>query len=57
MDTISYQFYGDNTSAYAGDQFKVWLPSALSVQFDYHYLGPWYVNASLIYGFPCRSPR
>lgn len=51
MDTISYRFYGDNTSAYSGDSFKIWLPSALSAQFDYHYQGPWYVNASLIYGF------
>jgi hypothetical protein len=51
LDTISYQFYGNTTDAYAGDHFKVWLPSALSAQFDYHYLGPWYFNASLIYGF------
>jgi hypothetical protein len=52
MDTVSYQFYGDYTSSYRGDVIRIWLPSALSVQFDYHYLGPWYVNASLIYGFP-----
>lgn len=52
MDTVSYQFYGDYNAAYRGDVVKVWLPSALSVQFDYHYTGPWYVNASLIYGFP-----
>jgi hypothetical protein len=52
MDTVSYQFYGDYNAAYRGDIVKVWLPTALSVQFDYHYLGPWYVNASLIYGFP-----
>lgn len=49
LDTISYKFYGDYTSAYAGDKFKVWLPAALSVQLDYHYMGNWYVNASLIY--------
>ncbi len=52
LDTLSYQFYGDNTSAYSGDQFTLWLPSALSVQFDYHLRENWYVNASLIYGFP-----
>ncbi len=52
LDTLSYQFYGDNTSAYAGDNFTLWLPSALSVQFDYHVQRSWYVNASLIYGFP-----
>ena len=52
LDTLSYQFYGDTTSAYAGDKFTLWLPSALSVQFDYHLRKYWYVNASLIYGFP-----
>lgn len=52
MDTISYQFYGDTTSAWAGDKFTLWLPSALSVQFDYHLQREWYVNASLIYGLP-----
>jgi len=51
IDTVSYQFYGDYTSAYRGNIVRIWLPSALSIQVDYHYLGPWYVNASFIYGF------
>ncbi|MGA3013313.1 MAG: DUF5723 family protein [Bacteroidales bacterium] len=51
MDTISYQFYGDKKAAYKGNSFYMWLPSALSVQFDYHYFKQWYVNASLVYGF------
>ena len=51
MDTISYQFYGNNTAAYRGSSFYMWLPSALSVQFDYHYAKNWYVNTSFIYGF------
>ena len=50
-DTISYKFYGNNTEAYKGSSFYIWLPSALSVQFDYHYKKNWYVNGSLIYGF------
>lgn len=52
LDTLSYRFYGDTTSAYAGDQFTMWLPAALSVQFDYHIDRNFYVNTSLIYGFP-----
>lgn len=52
MDTLSYKFYGDNYSAYNGNKFTLWLPAALSVQFDYHLRPNWYVNASLIYGFP-----
>jgi hypothetical protein len=51
MDTVSYQFYGDNNAAYRGSSFYMWLPSALSVQFDYHYQRNWYVNFTLIYGF------
>jgi hypothetical protein len=51
LDTISYKFYGNNTEAYRGNSFMLWLPSALSVQFDYHYMDNWFINASLIYGF------
>ncbi|MDD4603102.1 MAG: DUF5723 family protein [Bacteroidales bacterium] len=52
LDTISYKFYGDTTSADIGEKFTMWLPSALSIQFDYHLKSFWYLNASLIYGFP-----
>jgi hypothetical protein len=55
LDTISYKFYGDTTSAYIDDKFLLWLPSALSVQFDYHLRKNWYFNASLMYGFPLAS--
>jgi len=51
LDTISYKFYGNNTSALVAEKFMLWLPSALSIQFDYHWKNYWYVNASLIYGF------
>jgi hypothetical protein len=50
-DTISYQFYGDRTSAFRGDNFYLWLPAALSIQFDYHYYKNWYLNGSFIWGF------
>ena len=52
IDTVSYKFYGDTTSAWAGDRFTMWLPAALSAQFDYHLRDNWYINTSLIYGFP-----
>jgi hypothetical protein len=51
MDTMSYKFYGDSKASYRGSSFYMWLPSALSIQFDYHYSKNWYVNTSLIYGF------
>ena len=49
LDTISYKFYGDTASATVSDRFTLWLPSALSIQFDYHLTKYTYVNASLIY--------
>lgn len=51
LDTLSYKLYGDKTSALAANKFTIWLPSALSVQFDYHLTKYTYVNASLIYPF------
>ncbi|MEI7663801.1 MAG: DUF5723 family protein [Bacteroidota bacterium] len=52
LDTLSYQFYGDKKSAYAANSFNIWLPSALSIQFDYHLMKSLYLNTNLIYGFP-----
>ncbi|TSA24399.1 MAG: hypothetical protein D4R67_11845 [Bacteroidetes bacterium] len=51
MDTISFKFYGDPDAASRDDKFTLWLPSAFSVQFDYHYYQNWYINASLIVPF------
>lgn len=51
MDTISYRFYGDPNATYADDKFTLWLPSELSMQFDYHYHANWYLNASLVFPF------
>jgi len=51
LDTISYKFYGNDTSAFVSDKILLWLPSAFSVQFDYHLKQNWYINATLIYGF------
>ncbi len=51
MDTISYRFYGDPTATYVDEKFTLWLPSALSMQFDYHYYNNWYINGALIFPF------
>lgn len=36
VSEISDVFYGDPTASYAGDQFNIGLPMAVSLQFDYH---------------------
>ena len=51
FDTISYRCYGDSTAALVSDRFSVWLPSAISVQADYHLYRNWYINAIMVYGF------
>jgi hypothetical protein len=51
-DTISYRFYGDTNSARVGNSFSLWLPTALSAQFDYRIDQNLYLNGNLIYGFP-----
>jgi len=49
LDTISYKFYGNSSTAQVDDHFTLWLPAAISVQFDYHYRNKWYLNATLFY--------
>jgi hypothetical protein len=51
LDTLSLKFYGTTDGAYRGNSFYLWLPSAGSVQFDYHYYRNWYINATAIIPF------
>lgn len=37
VQEISEVFYGDPNASYAGNSFKIGLPTAVSLQFDYHY--------------------
>ena len=48
MAEVSNELLGSPVASLAGDQFKIGLPTALSVQFDYHYKQNWYLNATLI---------
>jgi hypothetical protein len=52
VDTVSYRFYGDDTAIYVDNNFRLWLPTAISAQVDYHIMKNWYVNGSLIMGVP-----
>lgn len=45
---ISQTFYGDPRAARTGEKYKAFLPSALSVQFDYCVMPSVYVNATLV---------
>ncbi|HNQ12504.1 MAG TPA: DUF5723 family protein [Bacteroidia bacterium] len=49
---LSVQFYGDPNSSYRKDNFLLFLPASLSLQFDYCIKPAWYVNASIIKRIP-----
>jgi hypothetical protein len=48
-DTISQQFYGNPTELIQGNEIKIALPTALSIQADINYVGNWYVNGTVVY--------
>ncbi|HSG68443.1 MAG TPA: DUF5723 family protein [Bacteroidales bacterium] len=45
---VSEQLYGDPQASLTSTKIQIQLPTALSAQFDYHYLDQWYVNASVV---------
>lgn len=46
--TISSQFYGDPEASRDGDKYKIVLPAALSLQFDYQFRPNYYLNTTII---------
>jgi len=46
IDTINAHF---NPPSKSGNSFTMLLPTALSLQFDYHYFNNWYLNSVLMY--------
>ncbi|MCK5839009.1 MAG: hypothetical protein KAG99_04125, partial [Bacteroidales bacterium] len=50
MRELSGRFYnGDSTSSLVSGDFSFLLPTALSLQVDYHYKKDWYFNGTVIY--------
>jgi Family of unknown function (DUF5723) len=45
---LSERFYGSPDASLEGSSFRMALPTALSLQFDYHYYKNFYVGANLI---------
>jgi len=53
FDTLlSNRFYGSPLAAQSGNEFTVYLPSALSLQLDYCIAPRYYANATMIYNVP-----
>jgi hypothetical protein len=49
VQEISNVFYGDPNASYAGNKMKIGLPTAISLQFDYHYSENIYFGALWIH--------
>lgn len=46
---FSSRFYGNPNASLADTRFSLGLPTALSVQFDYHHFDAWYLGGMFIY--------
>ncbi|MCX6234255.1 MAG: DUF5723 family protein [Bacteroidetes bacterium] len=54
---LSGRFYGDSMQSLVAEAFTMFLPSAMSVQFDYHYYRGMYFNVTLIAPLPLSDAR
>lgn len=48
-DTLSQQFYGNNSDLVHVEPIKIALPTALSLQIDYNYLNNWFINGTIVH--------
>jgi hypothetical protein len=48
-DQLSNQFYGNPTELIQGNEIKIALPTALSIQADVNYYENWYLNGTIVY--------
>jgi len=46
---LSNQFYGDTSQLIQGNEIKIALPTAISVQADLNYFKNWYINGTIVY--------
>jgi len=46
---LGNQFYGNPTEIFQGNEIKIALPTALSVQADVNYYKNWFVNGTIVY--------
>ena len=57
LRSASYNMLGDSLASLSDQSyFNMWLPTALSAQFDYNFGNRIYVNASYVQGIPLGSP-
>ncbi len=52
LQHFSFQVLGDSLASLQGSQFSMWLPAAVSFQFDYYIANSFFVNATVVQGVP-----
>ena len=56
LQEISQRLLGSPGASLSDEQrFSMRLPTAVSLQADYHYLRNWYFHSTIIYGFPAKE--
>ncbi|HRY32170.1 MAG TPA: DUF5723 family protein [Bacteroidales bacterium] len=53
---LGYRFYSDSLAARQDNRFRMFLPAALSLQFDYHLQQGFYIHSLLIQSLRTRMP-
>lgn len=56
LAAVSELLYGDPDASYRDNKFRLYLPMAASVQFDYHPSGPWFLNGTLVVPLTVATP-
>ncbi len=53
---LGYRFYGDSSAALKNDHFRIFLPTAVSAQFDYHLYSGLYINTIVMHSLRWKMP-
>lgn len=49
---LSERVYGNPTASLIDKALSIGLPTAISMQFDYHYSGNWFIHSGMVAGLP-----
>jgi len=56
LNTASFLLMGDSTASLKSNSIKIYLPTTLSIQLDYHMIKNWYVNSTVFVPVLYASP-
>lgn len=53
---LGYRFYNDSAAALRANHFRLFLPTAIAAQFDYHLYSGFYINTVLMHSLMGKMP-